>query len=93
MHCRVWDLWSKAGTKYPGERQIATQWHSFRADKATSVTLGSLFKLARDAGWERPQVDASGLFSPTGGQDLPHHHSTHSPGSWTALALSCRRAG
>ncbi|MCW5641138.1 MAG: AAA family ATPase [Rhodoferax sp.] len=68
----VWDNWSRnSESKYPGERQITQQWASFREDKATAVTMGSVFKLAGEAGWTRPQVDASGLFSPTGGQDLP----------------------
>lgn len=65
----VWDTWSAKGAKYPGPRAMAQQWHSFHDDKETAVTIGSLFKLARDAGWTRPQVDASGLFRPTGGRD------------------------
>lgn len=61
----VWNTWSAMGAKYPGPRAMAQQWHSFRDDKVTTVTMGSVFKLARDAGWTRPQVDASGLFSAT----------------------------
>jgi len=61
----VWDTWSKgSATKYPGPRDMATQWNSFRADKGNRVTLGSLFKLARDAGWSKPMPDASTFFSP-----------------------------
>ncbi len=65
----VWNTWSAMGAKYPGPRAMAQQWHSFRDDKVTTVTMGSVFKLARDAGWTRPQVDASGLFSAAGGRD------------------------
>jgi hypothetical protein len=65
----VWDSWSKGGTKYRGEWEIRQHWQSFREGKATAVTMGSVFKMARDAGWTRPQVDASGLFSATGGRD------------------------
>jgi hypothetical protein len=66
----VWNTWSeRSTTKYPGPRDMAQQWHSFRAGKATAVTMGSVFKMARDSGWTRPQVDASGLFGPTGGRD------------------------
>jgi hypothetical protein len=43
---------------------MATQWNSFRADKGNRVTLGSLFKLAHDAGWSKPLPDASTFFSP-----------------------------
>lgn len=64
----VWDTWSAKGEKYRGERETTQQWASFREDKATAVTMASVFKLARDAGWTRAQVDASGLFSPTVGR-------------------------
>jgi len=65
----VWDTWSARGAKYPGPHDMAQQWHSFRDDKGTVVTMGSVFKLARDAGWTRPQFDSSGLFSSTVGRD------------------------
>lgn len=63
----VWNTWSKPSSKYPGEAQMLSQWRSFKDDKATGVTLGTLFKLARDAGWEKPVPDVSGLFGATGG--------------------------
>lgn len=66
---KVWNAWSAKGKKYPGEREIAQQWASFREDKATAVTMGSVFKLARNAGWSRPMPDVSGLFSATAGRD------------------------
>lgn len=60
----IWNEWSKrAPHRYPGERAIASQWASFKAGKANTVTLGSLYHLARQAGWTRPQPDASTLFS------------------------------
>jgi hypothetical protein len=61
----LWDEWSsKSATKYPGERAVAQQWRSFRADKATAVKLGSLYHLAQQGGWVRPQPDVSALFKP-----------------------------
>jgi hypothetical protein len=61
----LWNQWSAiSATKYPGEREMRKQWASFRADKATAVKLGSLFHLARQGGWVRPQPDASSLFKP-----------------------------
>lgn len=66
---KLWDIWSAKGKKYPGEREITQQWRSFKAELGNAVKLGSLFKLARDAGWTRPQFDASGLFSSTVGRD------------------------
>lgn len=60
----LWNEWSAtAQTKYPGEREILTQWVSFRPDKATAVKLGTLFHIAKSHGWQRPIPDASELFS------------------------------
>lgn len=64
----LWDQWSQNSHKYPGDRGILTQWRSFRSDKSTAVKLGSLFHLARAAGWSKPAPDVSTLFqgaSPT----------------------------
>lgn len=61
----LWNEWSLPSAKYPGDRQILTQWNSFKSDKATSVKLGTLFHYARKAGWVRPTPDISGLFSST----------------------------
>jgi hypothetical protein len=60
----LWNEWSAtAQTKYPGEREILTQWISFKPDKATAVKLGTLFHIAKQHGWQRPMPDASELFS------------------------------
>jgi hypothetical protein len=60
----LWNEWSAtAQTKYPGEREILTQWVSFRSDKATAVKLGTLFHIAKQHGWHRPMPDAAELFS------------------------------
>lgn len=62
----LWDSWSKTSTtKYPGEREMAQQWRSFRDDKATTAKLGSLFHIARAHGWTKPMPDVSTLFSST----------------------------
>ena len=60
----LWNEWSaQSATKYPGERGIATQWLSFKTDKATAVKLGTLFHIAKQHGWQRPAPDAHELFS------------------------------
>lgn len=60
----IWNEWSKGSAqKYPGERAIITQWNSFRSDKNSLVTLGTLFHMARKAGWERPRPSVTELFS------------------------------
>lgn len=61
----LWDDWSAKSIKYPGERQLLTQWNSFSNDKPNSVTLGSLFHIAREYGWEPPVPDISSLFGNT----------------------------
>jgi Protein of unknown function (DUF3987)/Bifunctional DNA primase/polymerase, N-terminal/Primase C terminal 2 (PriCT-2) len=59
----IWNEWSKQSeTKYPGEREILHRWASFKSDRATAVKLGSLFHIARRAGWTRPAVDVSEMF-------------------------------
>ena len=59
----LWNEWSRPSTKYPGEREILQQWQSFRSDKTTAVKLGTLFHIARKAGWTRPMPDATSMFS------------------------------
>lgn len=59
----LWDTWSKgAPHRYPGEHAILQQWKSFRTNRSVSVTLGTVFHLARQNGWTRPVPDASSLF-------------------------------
>ena len=60
----LWNDWSQTGqSKYPGDREILMQWHSFKSDKSSAVKLGTLFHIARQHGWIRPVPDASTLFS------------------------------
>lgn len=58
----IWNQWSKGSPKYPGDRGIISQWQSFRSDKGSTITLGTLFHIARQYGWTRPTPDASDLF-------------------------------
>lgn len=60
----IWHEWSKqSDTKYPGERELMHQWHSFSTRKpATAIKLGSLFHIAHKAGWIRPAVDVTAMF-------------------------------
>lgn len=44
------DAWSSRGKKYRGIRDIETQWRSFRSDVSNPVTIGTLIKMARNAG-------------------------------------------
>ncbi len=52
----LWDEWSRVSDKYDEEDQYRT-WQSFREqsgkDHDNPVTLGTLYKLARDKGWSR----------------------------------------
>jgi hypothetical protein len=47
-----WMQWSMAGQKFQGTKDIETHWKSFHQGKG--VGLGTLFKHAKDCGWEAP---------------------------------------
>jgi hypothetical protein len=50
----IWDEWSQGSPeKYPGQREAAKQWASFRPLPA-GITVASLFHHAYAAGWQRP---------------------------------------
>ena len=71
----LWNEWSAQSVeKYPGAREMISQWGSFKSDKATGVKLGTLFHIAKDHGWTRPAPDIAGLFAalenPTSPSDL-----------------------
>ena len=58
----MWDEWSKGSPKYKGEREIMQQWSSFKSDKPSVVRLGTLYHMAKEAGWQRPTPDVTQLF-------------------------------
>jgi hypothetical protein len=47
-----WMTWSMAGGKFAGTKDIETHWKSFHQGKG--VGIGTLFKHAKDCGWEAP---------------------------------------
>jgi hypothetical protein len=54
--CSLWDTWSQGGTKYEGVKNIEQHWKSFHQGKG--VGIGTLFKHAKDCGWEAPTKQA-----------------------------------
>lgn len=61
----LWNEWSKLSTeKYPGEPTMRHQWASFRNDKASIVTVASIYHHANEAGWQRPPPNVSKMFGP-----------------------------
>jgi len=46
----LFDRWSSKGKKYKGIREIETKWRSFSLDVANPVKIGTLIKMAKDAG-------------------------------------------
>jgi len=63
----LWDAWSSQGSKYPGYGALAAKWASFTAsgnETGQRAGLGSLFHLARAAGWTRPRRFNDGRQSP-----------------------------
>lgn len=59
----LWNEWSaQSEEKYPGSRAMLYQWGSFAHERDEVVTLGTLFEIARQYGWEQPRPDVSHLF-------------------------------
>jgi hypothetical protein len=44
------DAWSSGGTGYPGRSTMEAKWRSFRGGAANPLTIGTLIKMAKDAG-------------------------------------------
>ena len=48
----LWDEWSKASAKYPGEDECRESWDSFEPDG--TLGIGTLFHMAQQNGWNGP---------------------------------------
>jgi hypothetical protein len=46
----IFDSWSSKGSKYKGVKDIENKWRSFRLNEPRPVTIGTLIKMANDAG-------------------------------------------
>ena len=51
-----WMTWSMAGNKFAGTKDIEVHWKSFHQGRG--VGIGTLFKHAKDCGWEAPTKQA-----------------------------------
>jgi hypothetical protein len=49
----IWDEWSRKSAKYPGYAECRKLWDSFAPDG--TLTIGTVFHLARERGWQGPQ--------------------------------------
>lgn len=55
------DSWSSTGSKYAGRYDLETKWRSFRDYSGSPVTLGTIYKMVRDAGEDWMELlDAAG---------------------------------
>lgn len=54
----MWNEWSSGGTKYKGEKATYLKWKSFNPYPVgrPPVTLGTLYKLAVEAGWDNSKL-------------------------------------
>lgn len=60
----MWVEWSMgAAHRFPGHREMFTQWRSFKADRETGIRIGTLFSMAKAAGYVRPVPDVTHMFS------------------------------
>lgn len=50
------DSWSQRSNKYKGRQEIETKWRSFKPDTEKRITIGTLIKMAKDAGADVSQV-------------------------------------
>ncbi|MGC3938752.1 DUF5906 domain-containing protein [Roseobacter sp. EG26] len=48
----IWDEWSKSSAKYDGYEKSVETWGGLEPDG--SLTIGTVFQLAKDGGWEGP---------------------------------------
>lgn len=71
---QLWNEWSARGAKYKGVGEIQTQWRSFRSDKGSLVTVGTLKHIALEHGWRPALPDLTELFKavppPASPQDI-----------------------
>jgi putative DNA primase/helicase len=51
----LWDHWSAGGSKYCGPDDIRSHWRSF---KPGPITIGTVYGMAKDAGWRPPRASA-----------------------------------
>jgi hypothetical protein len=65
----VWDTWSQGTldnaasepcSKYRGQQDLINSWRGFNPDGGRAI--GTLFKIAKTYGWERPKPDAKEIF-------------------------------
>lgn len=59
----AWDAWSARGAKYPGADALARKWASF--DAGGGVGLGTVYALAKEAGWVRNVRREEGPIAPS----------------------------
>lgn len=46
----IWNRWSSKGNKYPGLKEMQAKWRSFSNNTGRPITLGTLIKMAKEAG-------------------------------------------
>lgn len=63
----IWDEWSSRGASYPGESNLRAKWKGFSSSRINSITVGTLFGMAKAEGWQFPI--ALGLRKPSGRTD------------------------
>ena len=89
-----WMTWSMAGQKFAGTKDIELHWKSFHQGKG--VGLGTLYKHAKDAGWEAPTKqserksaveDFAAVISQAQKPDAPVATTEAPDPSWPELAL------
>lgn len=69
----LWDDWSRSSGKYPGQHAMNSQWVSFGRTAGTTVTLATLFNLAKkNTECEFPTTDSSLVLKDIEGRIRPN---------------------
>ena len=93
----VWDAWSATGGKYR-QGEPAERWASFKREEG-GVTLGTVFHLAREAGWQIHRISAEEEFAafktpePDPTVTPPEQYEIGSSVSWQACDMMLVTSG
>lgn len=55
----LWNTWSQTSQKYPGEADIRRLWSKLRPRREGGITLGSIYYMAQQNGWQPEQPSPS----------------------------------
>jgi putative DNA primase/helicase len=73
----LWTEWSESSDKFRDEKDLTSRWRGFRDSRDEPVTLGTVFKLAKDGGWTSPAGEAPSFSDEDLALRFAHAHEVH----------------